>query len=203
MKKFVLALKMFFFYLLSFTWGLPLTLIGAIVSGILLLLGYKPKLYCGQIYFETKTHWDGISLGIFFISAKDCDLEDKQRLVGHGVLNTFAGAFTLFVITIPLLLRALLSQLSDYNQKRKVAGTMFLCTEGVAMVSCTIGYFFSELLMHIFCCVIVYIIPLSIWFLAQELPRHLLEKESYKMHPTLADKTAIKLGKKFTLKFNN
>jgi hypothetical protein len=42
-------MKKFLFYLLSFTWGLPMTLVGCVVSFILLSLGYKPKKYGGVL----------------------------------------------------------------------------------------------------------------------------------------------------------
>ena len=58
------------FYILSFTWGLPLTLIGCLVAGVLMCLGYRPKSFGYSYYFEIGTGWGGLEMGMFFRTEK-------------------------------------------------------------------------------------------------------------------------------------
>ena len=41
-------------YILMFTWGLPMSILGLIVSLFMLITGHKPIPYHGVWYFETK-----------------------------------------------------------------------------------------------------------------------------------------------------
>ena len=59
------------FYLLSFTWGLPLTLVGCVVAIVLLITGHKPKKWGYCYYFEIGKNWGGLELGPFFLVNKD------------------------------------------------------------------------------------------------------------------------------------
>ena len=95
----------FLFYLLSFTWGAPVTLLGCILAGILLLCGKKPKKWGYCYYFEVGKRWGGTELGIFFI--KDCSdsTHIKNHEHGHALQNCLWGPLMLPVISIPSFLR--------------------------------------------------------------------------------------------------
>ncbi len=83
MKKF----KIILFYVLSFTWGIIMSLIGAIVFLVLMCMGYKPKKYKHLYYIEVGEHWGGIELGCFFL----CDNSANEYILahesGHGLQN--------------------------------------------------------------------------------------------------------------------
>ena len=89
------------FYLLSWTWGIVMSLIGGIVVLALLVTGHKPKMFCGRIYVEVGKNWGGLSLGCFFICMKDAPLYIKQHETGHTLQNIIFGPFTPFLVTIP------------------------------------------------------------------------------------------------------
>ena len=60
-------LKKWQFYLLSFTWGLPLSLAGVLVCGVLVLCGYHVKRYGLLYYIAIGESWGGLELGWFFL----------------------------------------------------------------------------------------------------------------------------------------
>lgn len=93
------------FYLLSFTWGLPLTLIGCIVGVVLLILGYKPKKYGYCYYFEVGENWGGLELGMVFIANKNPSNYIKLHELGHGIQNCFLGPLMPFIVCIPSAVR--------------------------------------------------------------------------------------------------
>lgn len=91
----------FLFYLLSFTWGLPMTLIGCIVAAVLLVTGHKPKRWGYCWYFEVGEGWGGLELGVFFLVSKDASIHTKNHEHGHGIQNCWFGFLMPFVICIP------------------------------------------------------------------------------------------------------
>lgn len=196
MKKFISILKTIGFYLLSFTWGILLTFVGCIAALGLLITWHKPHLFYQNIYFEVGENWRGISLGIFFFTAKNSTLQEKQHLAGHGIQNIILGVLMPVIIIIPAALRCWLRQFKTYERKRIFAAIFFLTIEAVIMGLCILGFFFNVHLMHVCCCIIVYVLPLFVWFLAQELPQYQRD-EDIPYDKALIEKTATQLGMKF------
>ena len=93
------------FYILSFTWGLPLTLIGCLVAVVLHCLGYRPKKTGYGYCFEVGHDWGGLELGVFFITEKDASLALKVHEFGHGVQNCVYGLFMIPLICLPSAIR--------------------------------------------------------------------------------------------------
>jgi hypothetical protein len=65
------------FYFLSFTWGLPMTLIGYIVATVLRAIGYKPKKWGYCYYFEIGKYWGGVNFGPIFLTSKNSSTHTK------------------------------------------------------------------------------------------------------------------------------
>lgn len=93
------------FYILSFTWGLPMTLIGCIAAVILRVLGYKPKRYGYCWHFEVGERWGGVNLGVVFITDKHSSVHTKNHEHGHAIQNCFFGFLMPFVVAIPSAMR--------------------------------------------------------------------------------------------------
>ena len=108
----------FLFYLLSFTWGLPMTLIGCIVSLALLITGHKPKKHGYTWYFEVGDYWGGVELGVCFLTDKTSDMDTKNHEHGHAIQNCFWGPLMPFVICIPSAIRYWYRELK-YHRKGK------------------------------------------------------------------------------------
>lgn len=89
------------FYLLSFTWGLPMTLIGCVVAIVLLATRHKPKKWGYCYYFEIGDNWGGLELGPFFLTGKISSDHTKNHEHGHGFQNCFFGFLMPMIVSIP------------------------------------------------------------------------------------------------------
>ena len=108
----------FLFYLLSLTWGLPMTLIGCIVAVILLIAGYKPKKFGYCYYFEVGNNGSGTELGMFFLVSQNTSMYLKTHELGHGLQNCIYGPLMPFIICIPSAVRYRYRQFK-YHRKGK------------------------------------------------------------------------------------
>ncbi|MBQ3404113.1 MAG: hypothetical protein IJG63_01685 [Oscillospiraceae bacterium] len=89
------------FYILSFTWGLPLTLIGCLLAAAMLISGHKPR-RCGWAwYFTAGEYWGGMEGGPFFIRDRCSSEHITCHEYGHAIQNCFFGPFMLLLVTIP------------------------------------------------------------------------------------------------------
>lgn len=75
------------FYALSFTWGLPMSLIGCIVCLALMCAGFKPKRYGHCICIEIGKGWGGVNLGWLLLSEKGGGASVKNHELGHAYQN--------------------------------------------------------------------------------------------------------------------
>ena len=86
---------------LQWTKGWALSLVGAVVYGILRLFGQTPKNYHGICpYFQIGNSWGGASFGWFFICCKDCSESLKYHEIGHGIQNAAVGGLTMLAYCI-------------------------------------------------------------------------------------------------------
>ena len=98
-------MKKFYFYFLSLTWGLPLTLAGLFAALFLRLRGYRSKPWGYCRYFEVGKGWGGIELGIFYIVNESPSEHILDHEHGHGLQNCLWGPLFPFAIGIPSFLR--------------------------------------------------------------------------------------------------
>lgn len=104
------------FYILSFTWGLPMTLIGLISALVLICAGYKPKRWGGCIYFNVGKNWGGVELGLFFITDQRDSTHTKNHEFGHAIQNCWFGVLMPFLVCIPSAIRYWYREIR-YNRK--------------------------------------------------------------------------------------
>lgn len=93
------------FYALSFTWGLPLTLVGAVVALFLLAKRYKPKRFGWVWCFEIGERWGGLNLGLVILCQRDAPDSLKTHEFGHAIQNCIWGVLMPFVVVIPSVVR--------------------------------------------------------------------------------------------------
>lgn len=106
------------FYIISFTWGFLASFIGMIILLFTLVIG-KVKTCAGRLYGILPkafgSGW-GFSIGCFFFIAYDCyesHKEDRNIVIkllmchemGHTLQNIIFGPLTLFIVTIPSVIR--------------------------------------------------------------------------------------------------
>lgn len=99
-------MKKFWFYLLTFTWGLPMTLIGGIAALVLTAIGYKSNGKYGYCWvFEVGNSWGGLSLGPVIITSVPHNGKIMAHEHGHAIQNCLFGPICPFIISIPSAIR--------------------------------------------------------------------------------------------------
>ena len=94
------------FYIQSFTYGLPMSIIGAVACVVLMALGHKPKKYGHAYYMEIGEGWGGVELGWFFIVNKGASDFIKRHELGHTYQNACKYGWAMpFVVCIPSCVR--------------------------------------------------------------------------------------------------
>lgn len=79
------------YYVMSFTWGLPCTILGLLVATVLIVFGHRPKRFGWAWCFEVGRHQDGFSLGFIFFCGKYASNVTKAHEYGHSFQNCKYG----------------------------------------------------------------------------------------------------------------
>lgn len=98
-------MKKFFYWVLSLTWGLPMTLIGLLVALVLLVTGHKPHRFGYTFYFKVGKSWGGLELGAVFITDANPSKHTLCHEHGHGFQNCLWGILYPFIVGIPSAVR--------------------------------------------------------------------------------------------------
>ena len=93
------------FYLLSWTWGIIMTLIGHAAAGILLLLGHRPQKNIYGWTFVIGENWGGVDLGYISIVQHNPTQHLLNHEFGHSIQNCYFGPFFPFIVAIPSMIR--------------------------------------------------------------------------------------------------
>lgn len=93
------------YYIISLTWGLPITLIGLAAAAILLVFGCTPYENSYGWYFQVGRNWGGVNLGIVSIVNKTPSEHTLQHEFGHSIQNCIFGIFFIPFVAIPSMIR--------------------------------------------------------------------------------------------------
>lgn len=161
----------FKFYLLSFTWGLPMTLIGCVISLVLLIAGYKPKKWGYCYYFEIGECWGGSEFGAFFLCDKMGSEYIKNHEFGHGLQNCYWGFLMPFVVCIPSAYRYWLTGFKYSKMKYFAWGvySVAILLSAVLTLIAFLTHIYWLLALAIF--VFLYFTIIHIWGVAVEIPK--------------------------------
>lgn len=165
--------KKVMFYVLSCTWGIILTIMGAVVALALLITGHKPHKFYNSVYFRVGDNWGGFEMGPFFIIDKQGDLPTKQHEAGHGIQNIVLGPLMPFVVSIPSATRWWLFWFNTQKQ-RYIFGSILSAVIGIiGLVGIILGAVFNLLFLIIIGGIFfAYAIFLVIWLMVFEIPKY-------------------------------
>ena len=94
------------FYVLSWTWGIVLNLIGHLVALVLLIAGYRPCRIGTCMCFKVGKNWGGASIGSVIICGEDSFTGNiLSHEIGHSVQNCIFGPLCIILVTIPSAIR--------------------------------------------------------------------------------------------------
>lgn len=98
-------LKLSLFYVLSFTWGIIMSIIGAIIL-LYCAIFTEVHMFHGRLYGVIgKTNWGGMNAGCFFFVCPNAPESTKAHECGHSLQNCIFGPLFPFIIGIPSAVR--------------------------------------------------------------------------------------------------
>lgn len=89
------------FYILNFTWGIIMNIIGAVGAAAFLIMGHKPTRHAGSVVFRIGHNWGGVSLGIFSFVCEEAGDHILNHEFGHAMQNALYGILFPFIVAIP------------------------------------------------------------------------------------------------------
>ena len=160
------------FWVWSCTWGIVMTLIGAIGALALIIGGQEPRVFHGRVYFQLGRGWGGVSLGAFFFLSTTSPDSTKQHEAGHTVQNLIFGPLMPFVVCIPSAFRCVLRDCT-FTGKKIVAGVVTALVVAVSLTGSVLGFSYGltalgvvGLLMALYGGVI------ALWAFRREIPQY-------------------------------
>lgn len=102
-----LSNHMWLYWILNFTWGIIMSIIGLIVSLVLIILGNKPQREPSQKtwHFKVKEDWGGVTLGTIYIRDTTSTDHVSYHEYGHTFQNAILGPLFPFLVAIPSCIR--------------------------------------------------------------------------------------------------
>lgn len=105
------------FYLLSFTWGIVMSIIGCLAALGLLIAGHKPEKWGYCLHFRLGKNWGGVNLGPVIItdvySGDSSSIKNHEH--GHALQNCKYGLF-MIVVSIMSFIRYWYRELKYYRK---------------------------------------------------------------------------------------
>lgn len=90
------------FYLLSFTWGLPMSVVGTLAFLFFAMIGCEIKKWGHAYYVEVGNGTSGCELGWFFVVGQNASDRTKNHELGHAYQNACVWGWLMpFAVCIP------------------------------------------------------------------------------------------------------
>lgn len=144
-------LQIVLFYILSFTWGAIMSVIGGIVGLILTIAGHKPQRLGHIIYWQVGEGWGGSELGCFFVCSKDSGNHTKWHEAGHGIQNIWFGPLMPFIVCLPSAARYWIREVKNIDL---YLGLLFAITTIVFGILITITAVFNIVWLLVICIIL-------------------------------------------------
>lgn len=187
--KFLKVLFGIMFWIISLTWGIIMTSIGLVITGVLNLVKF-----CGKVAgydLKIKTHingcslitevgknWGGVELGAVALCgnySKNSPYwfdHTRKHEFGHALQHLIFGPLFIFVVALPSATRYWLLNFKGHKNKTIfgvcVCALFFLITG----LSSLLGIFINPWLFFIPGFMFIYTVIFGIWLLAIEIPKY-------------------------------
>lgn len=161
------------YYVLNTTWGIIMTLFGALLMLVMICIGKKPKRHGGAIYVNVGKNWGGLSLGMFFFTDSFDVKGTKDHEFGHSLQNCIWGPLFPFVIGIPSAIRYWLRECKSIESKKTfsaiVVAVLFFVSAVFLVIPGAVGYCLTILAL-------VYVLAILIWLFSCEIPKYVSDE---------------------------
>lgn len=160
------------YWLWSWTWGVIMTAIGAVIALGLLVTGHKPHIFHYNVYFQFGRGWGGVNFGAFFFLSETMAEQDKQHEAGHGLQNLVFGVFMPFVVGLPSAIRCLIR---GYNQntKKLISGLITGIAAAVGVAVSLAGFICGITWLGVIGLLFtVYALGMAWWLFGKEIPQY-------------------------------
>lgn len=165
-------MKTALYWIVSCTWGIIMTLIGALGAIAMLVTGHKPQVFGYSVYFVVGSGWGGVNFGAFFFLSETSGISTKQHEAGHGLQNVLLGPLMPFVVAIPSAFRCVLRDCT-FTGKKIVAGVVTALAAAVGLAGAVLGFLYGltalgvvGLLMALYAGII------ALWAFKREIPQY-------------------------------
>ena len=166
-------MKKFLYWFASCTWGIIMTLIGALVTLVLMCCGKKPKKFGWDIYIIVGKGWGGLEFGPFFLTDSEDNYETKCHEHGHGFQNCYLGPLFPLLVGLPSAARYWLREMDTQKKKKLFSCLLLLCIVIVFGAMIDLGIVFSVIpLIIIASAIVCYGVALWVWLLFIETPKY-------------------------------
>lgn len=107
------------FWALSCTWGIIMTLLGAIGALVFLAMGHRPARVGYSYMFVIGQGWGAVSIGPFLWMSEGMAKQTEMRLheAGHSIQNCLWGVLFPFIVMIPSLISVAVSTESAHRER--------------------------------------------------------------------------------------
>lgn len=96
---------MVLYYVLTFTWGILMNIIGVFATMVTSACGGYVYIKHGRVIVEIGKCWGGVTFGNFIIVDLTSDNSIIAHEIGHSIQNAFMGPFFPFLVGIPSVVR--------------------------------------------------------------------------------------------------
>lgn len=181
------------YYIIQWTWGLPMNLLGVITFLVARLCQWEYYWYRNAICIVVPWNFGGMEMGMFFVRGQDNESVSAHEY-GHSIQNLWWGPLFPVVIAMPSAFRYWTRTKNSTISKRNFA--CIVC--GIAAIVGILITVISALLLQLWLSIIgiliiVYAALMFVWMVVIEIPQY---KEYVKYDAVWFEGQATELGNK-------
>ena len=172
-------MKRVLYYLIHWTWAIPMNIIGGIMCLIALCCKWPVQKYRNGIEIVFPKNFGGLELGMFFLRGPD-NHGVAPHEYGHSIQMLWWGPLFPFVIGLPSALRYWIRTFKTPKTRRTFLCIVLAAATLIALVVGILSAIFGSLFWAIVAIIFfVYVTILFIWGFFIELPQYEIKKTRY------------------------
>lgn len=177
------------FWLSSLTWGIIMTSIGLIITGILNLVKFSGKIAGYDLKIKTHTNgcslitevggnWGGLELGAVALcgnyskTSKNWFEHTRRHEFGHSIQHLYLGPLFIFVVAIPSATRYWITEFKGRKNKNIFGICICAALLLIAGLSSLLGIFINPWFYILPAFIVVYTAIYGSWLLNIEIPKY-------------------------------